>query len=257
MALHDDDTVSNPSQNRHFNDVLEVNLKRRQILVGGLSAAALGFLGLPALSGVRSVSAAALLPRPDFGGIGFDGIAPNTLANGLVDDVLLPPGYRYEVLYAWGDPVGAVGQRPGQPAWKDDASNSAEEQTLQSGDHHDGMHYFPFPGASGSRHGVLCVNHEYNDQRILFPDGMADWSLEKARKSQHAHGVSVVEVWVDPRTRRWEVKRPSTYARRIHGNTPMQITGPAAGHPDMQTDADPTGTRVLGTLNNCAHGYTP
>ena len=257
MALHDDDSVSNPSGNRQFNDVLEVNLKRRQMLIGGLSAAAIGFLGLPALGGIRLASATAIQPRAGFGGIGFEGIQPNTLAHGLIDDVLLPPGYQYEVLYAWGDPIGAEGQKPGQPAWKDNASNSAEEQTLQAGDHHDGMHYFPFPGVSGSHHGILCVNHEYDDQLILYPDGLANWSLEKARKSQHAHGVSVVEVWVNPRTGRWEVKRPSTYARRIHGNTPMQITGPAAGHDLLKTAADPTGTRVLGTLNNCAHGYTP
>ena len=37
----------------------------------------------------------------------------------------------------------------------------------------------------------------------------------------------------------------------------MRIAGPAAGHPMMRTAADPSGTRSLGTLNNCAHGVTP
>lgn len=37
----------------------------------------------------------------------------------------------------------------------------------------------------------------------------------------------------------------------------MYIGGPAAGDPRLRTSADPTGRRVLGTLNNCAMGFTP
>lgn len=253
----EDDRVSNTSANRHFAEIVEINLKRRQVLMGGLGIAAIGFLGIPTVSGVRAAGASPAPPRSGPADIGFEGIPANTLANGLVDDVRLPPGYRYQVLYAWGDPVGAFGQRRGVPAWEPDASNTAEEQALQSGDHHDGMHYFPTHHWRDQHRGILCVNHEYDDQELLYPDGMQTWSLEKARKSQHAHGVSIIEIRTDRRSGRWEVKRPSRFARRIHGNTPMRLTGPAAGHPLLQTAADPTGTQVLGTLNNCAHGHTP
>ena len=56
---------------------------------------------------------------------------------------------------------------------------------------------------------------------------------------------------------KWQVVAGSKYARRIDANTPMDITGPAAGHPRMQTPADPAGRRVYGMFNNCAGGMTP
>ena len=37
----------------------------------------------------------------------------------------------------------------------------------------------------------------------------------------------------------------------------MDITGPARGHELMRTNADPSGTRVLGTFANCSAGKTP
>jgi secreted PhoX family phosphatase len=90
---------------------------------------------------------------------------------------------------------------------------------------------------------------------MLFIDGTANWSLDKARKGQNAMGVSVVEVKKSGSD--WQVVRPSSYARRITVNTPMQLTGPARHQDLMKTAADPQGERVLGTMQNCANGHTP
>ena len=70
-----------------------------------------------------------------------------------------------------------------------------------------------------------------------------------------AHGGTVVEIRkVDGK---WQVVTDSPYNRRITADTEMEITGPAAGHDRLKTSADASGTKVLGTINNCAGGVTP
>jgi secreted PhoX family phosphatase len=74
-------------------------------------------------------------------------------------------------------------------------------------------------------------------------------------KLQNAQGVSVMEVAEGPDG--WAIVVDSPLNRRITNTTPMILTGPAAGHDLLRTEADPTGTQVLGTLNNCGSGRTP
>jgi secreted PhoX family phosphatase len=70
-----------------------------------------------------------------------------------------------------------------------------------------------------------------------------------------AHGGGVIELIKE--NGQWRVVPDSQHARRITGETEMEIVGPAAGHDLLKTGADPTGTKVLGMLNNCAGGKTP
>jgi secreted PhoX family phosphatase len=209
---------------------------RRTVLTLSLGAAA-SALFTPWLAGCASGGAAA--PR-----IGFEGIPVDS-----ADRLTVPRGYVAEAIAAWGEPVGVPGQ---MPAWREDGSNSAADQELQMGMHHDGIHYYPL---DGSRRGLLVMNHEYTDDGLLHTDGLKDWTAEKTRKSQAAHGVAVIEV--EQRDGRWQMVRPSRHARRFTAATPFAVSGPAAGHVLMRTAADPTGRRVLGTLNNCASGMTP
>jgi uncharacterized protein len=236
------DLVSNASDNASLHDLIEVAVDRRQFLRAGIAGAVAVLPGAGLLAGCASES---LVTGPT---IGFAAIPPST-----ADRVVVPPGYRAQVLYRWGDPVGAAA---GNPEFKPDAANTADEQALQAGMHHDAIEYFPLPRESrGAGRGLLALNHEYTDDGLLHPDGRKTWSAEKVRKAQAAHGVSVIEV--ERAGAQWRVVRPSQYARRITANTPMRVAGPAAGSAYLQTNADPTGTAALGTFNNCAGGRTP
>ena len=230
--------VANPSVTGSLARLLEARLSRRQVLQG---ATLLPLLGLP-------LGCATPGMRADTGEIGF-----SSISGSREDRVRVPAGYSANVIYRWGDPVGSAA---GMPAFKTDGSNTAAEQALQAGMHHDGIEYFAMPyGSHSSARGLLVMNHEYTDDGLLHGDGFNNWSAEKVRKSQNAHGVSVIEV--ENRAGQWSVVRPSRYARRITAQTPMRIAGPAAGHASLKTAADPAGTEVLGTINNCASGYTP
>ncbi len=230
--------VANPSVTGSLARLLEARLSRRQVLQG---ATLLPLLGLPLGCATPGMHA-------DTGEIGFSAISGSR-----EDRVRVPVGYSANVVYRWGDPVGSAA---GMPAFKTDGSNTAAEQALQAGMHHDGIEYFAMPyGSQSSARGLLVMNHEYTDDGLLHGDGFNNWSAEKVRKSQNAHGVSVIEV--ENRAGQWSVVRPSRYARRVTAQTPMRIAGPAAGHASLKTVADPAGTEVLGTINNCASGYTP
>ncbi|MFA1646685.1 MAG: PhoX family phosphatase, partial [Enterobacteriaceae bacterium] len=242
------DDVSNPSTNPAFSSVAEIFLSRRRLLqLGAVAGAAAAF---PLLIKPEQAFAAVATPSPlaKAVSLGFTSIAVST-----EDSVRVPEGYLARPFYRWGDATGIQGN---MPAFKLDASNTAEEQAVQAGMHHDGMAWFSLPqNQDNPAHGLLAMNHEYIDNGMLFPDGAANWNLEKARKGQNAMGVSVIEVKKGDSG--WEVVRPSGYARRITVNTPMQLTGPARHQPLMKTAADPQGEQVLGTMQNCANGHTP
>ena len=232
-TMEDSNRSSNPS-------IHDVSAPSRRTLLRGAAATAF----LAPLAGVATLSGCATT-----GGSGGPLLGFKSVPVGNADTVVVPEGYSVQVIAPWGDPVGLSGENA---AFKPDGSNSAADQAVQFGMHHDGIHYF---AQNGSQSGLLVMNHEYVDDGLLHRDGLANWTAEKVRKAQAAHGVTVCEV--AQKAGRWEVVRPSPWARRITASTPMAVSGPAAGHALMKTAADPSGRRVLGTINNCGSGITP
>lgn len=269
------DVSLNTSANPSIRDVIDaVPATRRQFVKGGVGAAALSAAGGLTLGGlVNTVHAAPVPAGAGFPGIGFESIPASkdidpTSASAVADEVRVPPGYTASVFVAWGDPI-----MPGATAFVGDASETAVQQAKQFGMNNDGMHFFPFAGVGGqpsADRGVLCVNNEYTHEEVLYAGSanVIGANLANVRKSQNAHGVSIVEA--RRVNGKWTVVKNSPYGRRLTANTPMKISGPAAGHALMKanaysvTDSGTTrlsgstdGTTVYGTVNNCAHGITP
>ena len=224
---------SNRSSNRSIHEVIETS--RRAFLKGGavvsLASVMAPLAGCAVLSGPQKK-------------LGFKPISV-----GMGDKLVVPEGYTAMPLAPWGEPVGIAGR---MPAFKMDASNTADDQAVQLGMHHDGLEFFPLQSSS---RGLLAINHEYTDDGLLHVGGFKQMNPEKVRKAQNAHGLSVIEI--EMKNGRWDMVRPSPYARRVTLSTPFRVAGPAAGHALMRTSADPQGLTVLGTLNNCASSKTP
>ncbi|HEY9279685.1 MAG TPA: PhoX family phosphatase [Eoetvoesiella sp.] len=243
-----EDLPTNTSENEHFQVVVERACSRRGFLKSGIGLSAALFLAGP-LS-VYAKSNGNNTNKHASSLVGFDAISIST-----DDTIKIAAGYTATVFAPWGTPLFA-----GAANWKADGSDDASAQARQVGDNHDGIHFFPINGSSTE--GLLVLNHEYTtaddgDYIWLFGvDGTKPWTADKAAKAMNAHGVSVIHIARNS-AGKWEIKLDSRYNRRITASTEMDLTGPAAGNDLLKTKSDPSGTRVLGTLNNCGNGWTP
>ena len=217
-----------------------IGLSRRGFISAGALCGAAMFLGGGLLS--RSALAAGV-SAANSQLIGFDSINAAT-----TDTISLPPGYRSSVLISWGQPLQADG-----PAFDPSGNGTASAQEVQFGDNNDGMSLFAF--ADDPNRALMAINNEYTNYRYLFPHGGSPASAEEVHKAQATEGVSVIEI--QRKGDGWQFVQGSPFNRRIHANTPIRLSGPAAGHELLRTRADATGTRALGTFQNCANGKTP
>lgn len=242
-----EDQGRNSSTNPSMGEIIATRFNRRDLLKGALAVTAInttiGGLALSASPRAMAASAASF---------GF-----NEIEAGVDDKHHVAPGYTSEILIRWGDAV-----LPDAPAF-DPMKQTAEAQAKQFGYNNDFIAYFPIDGSN--EHGLLCVNHEYTNESLMFPglsgeqDGkdikFKEMTQALADIEMMAHGGAVVELKRE--NGKWTVVKDSKLARRITATTPMELTGPAAGNALLKTNADATGTKVSGMVNNCAGGMTP
>lgn len=240
---------TNPSGNATLGEVIATRFGRRDILRGALAVAAISATVSPlALAAADTANAQG---ATDASAFRFKEVAAGVDANHHVAE-----GYDADVLIRWGDKV-----LPDAPAF-DPRKQSADAQARQFGYNNDFVGYIPL---DGSRRGLLVVNHEYTNEELMFP-GIGQQDTKDANFKAMtkdlvdieimAHGGSVLEV-ARGADGKWSVVANSRYARRITGETEMEITGPAAGVNRMKTSYDPSGRKVRGMLNNCAGATTP
>ena len=239
-SIHDNAPATNTSGNRPFEDILNARVGRRMVLGGTLAGALGAFFVSPADAAIRVAAG----PKNKAGKpsnralIDFE---PIPLYDG--DDMLVSPDYTAEVIVPWGTPLSE-----GTPEFSWPVT-SAAAQADQVGIGHDGMWFYPIGGSND--HGVLVFNNEFGTNPHVFGAELPS-TAEQVAVSQHAHGVTAVEIMRDS-SGTWDVVK-SDRSRRFTPNTPVEFSGPVAGSPLLQ---NPAGNEPQGTLNNCANGYTP
>ena len=248
-----EDIGSNPSPGTSLGELIEARLSRRAALRGLVGAGAVAVLTDQLLASIGTAEARALsVPRQG----GPSTLTFSELRQQLSQDQSVAEGYEVQMVIRWGDPVLADA-----PPYNPNAL-TAEAQAQQFGYNNDYLDFFPLPkGSNASDHGLLVVNHEYTNTNLMFP-GIGEGRAARGRTTREqaaveiaAHGMTVVEVRRENGT--WRSVPGGRLNRRITMETPMRISGPAAGHERMRTSYDPEGRMVRGTLNNCAGGNTP
>ncbi|MEU7478539.1 PhoX family phosphatase [Lentzea sp. NPDC042327] len=242
-CFHD---VPNTSGNPYFGDLVS----RRTALRAGAVVAAAATVALPATAAAAADDVVTTAAQPEAQGhrpprgLDFTPVEVNTK-----DEVVVPEGYEQAVVIRWGDPL-----FPGVPDFDFD-DQTAAKQEKQFGFNCDFAAILPLDPLELS--GIMVTNHEYTSEPFMFrgydPNNPTE---EQVKIAWAAHGLSVFMIKRSYFSGHYR-PRFSRYNRRITLNTPFEVRGPVAGSDLLKTSADPTGRKVLGTINNCSGGVTP
>ncbi len=247
MTRHDPDLIRSQSKSTPFRMIFSERLSRRDMLRGAGAATAAAIA--PGFAG--SI----------FGGEAIAGAAISSLNFSELKRVYdekhhVADGFNADILVRWGDAV-----MP-DAANFDPAVQTVESQSRQFGYNNDFIAFLPLPlGSSSSDRGLLYSNHEYPNPHIMFPglvtsedDAAKVVTKEQSDIMMAAMGGTVVEIVKDGAT--WKIVPDSKMNRRISTYTDIAMSGPAAGHPLLQSMIEPTGMKVTGTGGNCGGGVT-
>lgn len=204
---------------------------RRQFLT------AIGAGSLAAITGTAPAAPPVFpLPRPKPDGPDFfKPIAPTT-----EDALVLPPGFQYDVVARWNDPLETKGE-DGTPE--------------HFGFNNDFTCYFPIDaltGGTSQTEGLLWVNHEYPSPLFLHGYTPADEKagVKKSKEAIKAERASVggSVIRVSKASGHWAYVPGDKRNRRYTADYPKILTtGPASGLVPF----------AKGTLANCSGGKTP
>lgn len=253
--IDSDDIDNNNSGNTTFQSVLEARIGRRSLLRGAVGTAAtavFGSISLAACGGSDDDPA----PTPASAPASIDKLGFTAVSKSLADAIVVPAGYTATVLYRCGDPLVST-----VAGYANDGTDDGFDQ--RAGDCHDGINYFGLksdgsgPDATNSSRGLLGMNHEYQQNQWLFPNGptAAPRPAAEVDKEVAVHGVSIVEVQRTGNAIAYV--KDSAYNRRVTAATEILLAGPAAGNALLKTVFSTDGTKTRGTQNNCGTGTTP
>lgn len=249
--------VNNKSDNNYFMDLIQGTFSRRTALrAGGAAVVTVGGASFLAAcsddhgegnsskggNGENKGGSGNSADAPD--GLKFEMVEPNTK-----DEVVVPAGYKSDVVIRWGDPVV-------EGAEDFDVDNqTAEQAAKQYGFNCDFAALLPIEGQNNRF--LLVSNHEYTTPQQMFPDYDIDNpSKEHVDIELANHGMSIVEVEGNDKDGKLKPVM-GKYNRRLTGTTEFELRGPIVGHDLVKTSEDKEGKIVKGTFNNCSGGVTP
>ena len=195
------------------------------------------------LKGAAFLTAGAILPFRFFetflpveknkSDIFFEPVKPS-----LADELVLPKGYKYDIIRKWGDKI---------------------SDTEYFGYNNDFVTFLPFKNSDGTTNvndGIMFVNHEYPNPLFVSGYTHADHKAglrkteDQILTEKRSVGVSIFRIKIN--NGKWEFVNDNRYNRRIDALSNIKLSGKAAGTKEVMF-----ANECVGTVGNCSGGVSP